>query len=87
MGISRLDAMVIQSHPDSNLIIGVAQHKKTYKWSAWLYLLRDGVIHRPIISTDDIYESEEIAREEMSKTVKTIREMGDDIFKEAVENA
>ncbi len=81
MGVSRLDAMVIQSRSDSDLLVDTAQYE-TGLWAGWLYLLRDGDIDHPIISTTPVFNTAKEAKDAIQQMVDTIRVMGDDIFKE-----
>ena len=79
MGICRLTAMLVQSHPNADLLVDAAKHDNGL-WSGWLYLLRDGEIHQPIFSSDPVYESADEAREVIRHAVASVRELGDKIF-------
>ena len=87
MGISRLSAMIIQSHPDGDLLIDSMQHCVSGLFAGWLYLLRDGEIHQPILSTDPIYETASQAGQVLRDCVCELRRMGDSIFADAASAA
>lgn len=80
MGISRLDAMTIQTNEIR------CEAKGPYdngKFGATTYLIRDGSIHREVVSVDyGYFETEEKAIKWAEELVEETRSMGDDIWKD-----
>ena len=74
MGLSLLDALVIQTNGE-NIRCGAVQEKPTGKWSGWVYLWRGGHIHRPVVNTNPVFESAEVAVSYMEALVKQVRGM------------
>lgn len=55
-------------------LIDTAQHKETDKWCFWIYLMRNGSIHRPSVNSDCIYDTKEQAKEAANDLIKSCKE-------------
>ena len=74
MGLSRLDALVIQTNGD-DVKVEVVGPGKTGKFGTWVMLYRDGDVHRPIVNTELVFDSEENARKFGDDLVAEVRAM------------
>ena len=63
--------MIVQSHPDEDLLCDAMQEESGL-WGGWLYLLRDGEIHQPLLNTTYIYKTPEEAVAIMKETITAI---------------
>lgn len=72
MGISRITAHEIQGNETL-----VDAHKSSVNglYEAWLYMLRDGEIHKPMLNTDPVFETQGEAIASMNATVEAVRGM------------
>lgn len=43
---------IATNHPNGDILIEAVQHKETGKWTSLMYLLRDGNIHKLMLSFD-----------------------------------
>jgi hypothetical protein len=43
---------IASNYPNGNILIEAAQHKETSKWTSLMYMLRDGNIHKLMLSFD-----------------------------------
>jgi hypothetical protein len=84
MGISRLSAITIQTNEIRCEAKGPYENGK---FGMTTLLIRDGNVHREVISCDyGYYESEEIAVKAAEDLVKELRDLGDKIWdKDATE--
>lgn len=80
MGISRLDAMVLQTNEIR------CEAKGPYdngKFGMTTLMIRDGQVHRQVVSVDyGYYDTAEDAVKGAEALVKEIRDLGDDIWKD-----
>ena len=85
MGISRLSAITIQTNEIRCEAKGPYENGK---FGMTTLLIRDGNVHREVISCDyGFYDTKEKAVEAAEELVKTLRDLGDKIWdKEAIEN-
>lgn len=58
--------MTIYGNYPDDILISTAQNKPNRKFSGWVYLMRNGQIHRPIVNTEFVYDSEEQAKKAMT---------------------
>lgn len=73
MGLTRLSAMMIQGN--ETLCEATGPHENG-KYGGYVYLMKNGEIHTPIVSVDyGYFESEETAVEYFEALVKEVREM------------
>ena len=71
--ISFIDALVIQSNEESDILVTAGG--KGDKWDCWIYLLRGGEIHRPIWNTNGgLFASKNDAVSFGNRFVKALRE-------------
>lgn len=66
---------IATNQPNGDILITAKQNKKTLKWSSFMYLMRDGHIHKMILSSEidekfEGFDSEEIAKTNMENLVK-----------------
>ena len=75
MGVSRLTVLEVGSNYPDNLTVEAYKKQDEEKWGSALYLMRNGNIHKTMLSYDDFpFDSEEEAIEKMNTTVKQIVE-------------
>lgn len=43
---------IASNYPNGDILISPAQHKQTGKWTSLMYMMRDGHIHRLMLSFD-----------------------------------
>ncbi len=73
MGLSRLSAMMMQGNETLCEAQGPYDNGK---YGGYIYMLRDGEIHTPIVSVDyGYYKSAEEAVEQLEDLVKEVREL------------
>lgn len=78
MGVSRLDASVIQTN---EIKCEAKGPYKNGKFGMTTLMIRDGEVHREVVSCDyGYFESAEKAVEFAENLVKEIRELGDQIW-------
>lgn len=71
-----LTALEIATNYETNdLLVSATQHKETLKWGSFLYLLRNGEIHKLMLSFDinekfEGFDSEEEAKLKMEELVE-----------------
>lgn len=74
--MTTLTAMEIASnYPNGDILIEGAQHKETGKWTSLMYMLRDGNIHKLMLSFDinekfEGWETEKEAKDKMEELVQ-----------------
>ena len=67
---------IATNQPNGDVLIVAMQHKETLKWASFMYLMRDGHIHKLMLSYDigvngfEGFETEEIAKTKMEDLVK-----------------
>lgn len=65
--ITFLTAMTIAgNYPDN---IRVDCYEENEKFGFWIYLLRNGTIHQPIVSIKAVYETKNIAKDTAQKVI------------------
>ena len=67
-------ALIIKSRGD-DIKCFAAKDKKSKKWMGFISLYNDDCFHTDLLSSDPIYDSGEVAVDEMKKAVECIREM------------
>jgi len=70
--MTRLTAIIIQTRGDDVKCMA-SEPDKNGKCAGWIYLLKDGNIHTPLISTKAIYDSKEAAKSAMEEIVEKVR--------------
>lgn len=65
---------IATNHPNGDIEIVTAQHKETNKWTSLLYMMRDGHVHKLMISFDinetfEGWDSEEEAKQKMQEVI------------------
>jgi hypothetical protein len=66
-----LTVMEIASNYPDNILIDAIQCKETKKWGSYMYLTREGNIHKLMLSFDNFpYETEEIAVDKMKEVAQ-----------------
>lgn len=73
MGVSVLTALTVQN--PENDIRCQAGGPVNGKWAGWITLYKDEMYHRPLLSTEPVYDSEADAKRAMEKTVEEIRKL------------
>lgn len=72
---------IATNQPNGDILIVALQHKETLKWGSFMYLMRDGRIHKPMLSFDigendfEGFDTEEIAKTKMEDLVKVATEI------------
>ena len=66
---------IATNQPNGDILITAIQNKQTFKWSSFMYLMRDGKIHKLMLSYDinenfEGFDTEEIAKTKMEYLVK-----------------
>lgn len=74
-GISRITAMEIRGNEVLCDAHGPAENGK---FEGWIYMLRGGEIHKPMLNSDARYDTPEIAIIAMEEVVKSVRDMTDE---------
>ena len=74
MGLTLITAMEIAYNYPDDILIDAAHDKDTDKWAAFIYRLKEGEIHKLMISTIPYYDSAESAKDEMHTMCKDIKE-------------
>ena len=72
MGISRLDAMIIQSRGD-DIKVQAGGPSKDGKWAMWIMLYNGEEYDHPILSTQAVFDTEEAAIQHGKDLVAEIR--------------
>jgi len=76
---------IASNYPNGDILIEAAQHKETNKWTSLMYLLRDGNIHKLMLSFDindefEGWDTENEAKDKMEEiaqlAIKYIKENG-----------
>ena len=70
---------IASNHPNGDILIEAAQHKETEKYVSLMYLLRDGEIHKLMLSFDvnDEFKGWDTEKEAISK----MEEVRDSVIK------
>lgn len=67
---------IATNQPNGDILITAMQHKETLKWASFMYMMRDGHIHKLMLSYDigvkdfEGFDTEEIAKQKMEDLVK-----------------
>jgi hypothetical protein len=67
---------IATNQPNGDILITAMQHKETLKWASFMYLMRDGNIHKLMLSYDigengfEGFDTEEIAKQKMEDLVQ-----------------
>jgi hypothetical protein len=67
---------IATNQPNGDILITAGQHKETLKWASFMYLMRDGNIHKLMLSYDigvndfEGFDTEEIAKQKMEDLVQ-----------------
>lgn len=67
---------IATNQPNGDILIEAMQHKETLKWASFMYLMRDGHIHKLMLSYDigkndfEGFDTEEIAKQKMEDLVQ-----------------
>lgn len=67
---------IATNQPNGDIWITALQHKETLKWASFMYLMRDGNIHKLMLSFDigvndfEGFDTEEIAKQKMEDLVQ-----------------
>lgn len=67
---------IATNQPNGDILITAVQHKETLKWGSFMYLMRDGHIHKLMLSFEigengfEGFDTKEIAKIEMENLVK-----------------
>ena len=69
-----ITALEIQTNGD-NVKCLAGGPDKTGKWTGWIYLYRDGDIHKAMLSTEAVFETEAEALTHMEDLVTEVREL------------
>lgn len=70
-----IDALVIQTNGEDVKVEVAGPCKETGKYGTWVMLYRDGDVHRPIVNTELVFDSEEGARKFGDDLVAEVRAM------------
>ena len=71
---------IATNQPNGDILITAMQHKETLKWASFMYLMRDGKIHKLMLSYDinenfEGFDTEEIAKTKMEDLVKVATDL------------
>lgn len=69
MGISRLTVLMIQN----NEVKVSPYHAPNGKWAGRIFMMKNGMEHCILISTTDIFDTEEAAVQNMEDLIKEVR--------------
>ncbi len=66
---------IATNQPNGDILIEAMQHKETHKWASFMYLMRDGQIHKLMLSFDineqfEGFDTEELAKTKMEELVQ-----------------
>ena len=66
---------IASNYPNGDILITAVQHKETSKWTSLMYLLRDGYIHKLMLSFDinenfTGWDTEKEAKDKMEEVAK-----------------
>lgn len=67
---------IATNQPNGDILITAMQHKETLKWASFMYLMRDGHIHKLMLSYDigvndfEGFDTEQLAIEKMESLVQ-----------------
>ncbi len=67
---------IATNQPNGDILIEAMQHKETLKWASFMYMMRDGQIHKLMLSFDigvngfEGFDTEEIAKQKMEDLVQ-----------------
>lgn len=73
MGISKITAITIAINYPDNIMIA-AGIDEGLKWAGFVYLLKDGAIDTLKLSTENVFDSEELAKLEMENICKELQD-------------
>ena len=73
MGINRITAIEIQTNGDNIKCSAGGPAKENGKYVGWIELWRDGDLHKPMISTQPVFDTESEAIKAMENIVVEIR--------------
>lgn len=62
-GISMLSALEIASNYPDNILISSVQSKDNDKWAGFMYMLRDGDIHKLMVNSDAVFDTEKASQD------------------------
>lgn len=67
---------IATNQPNGDILIVAMKHKETLKWGSFMYMMRDGNIHKLMLSYDigengfEGFDTEEIAKQKMEDLVQ-----------------
>jgi hypothetical protein len=70
--VSRLSALMIQGN---EVLCDAVLDRESNKWEGWIFMLRAGEIHTPIVNTSPYYDNKQQAIEAMNNFVDQIRKV------------
>ncbi len=70
MGLTFITALEIALTGPEERLIEALQDNDSGKWSSYLYIMRDGEIHKLLLSYDPQFDTEELAKQAMVDVVK-----------------
>lgn len=73
MGLSLLTVMTLANNYPDNVLVTAGGNEES-KWSGFIYLLRDGEIHRCLANSQPVYDSEVEAKTEIKNYIEKIIE-------------
>ena len=72
MGVSRITALEIQGN---ETLVEARKSEINGLYEGWLYMLRDGEIHKPMLNTAPVHETQGEAIASMDAIVEAVRGM------------
>lgn len=61
MAISKITALELYSNHPDDISTGAVKDIDSKKWAGYIYLLRDGEIHKVMLSTDPLFDTQQEA--------------------------